>query len=101
MLFPPITVTYTNGEKKTYDVKPIDSVIFERKYGSMAIFANDPHIEHLYYLAYLCDKRVKQSGVEFETWLETIENAEAGELNPTPAAPEAASPDGSANSPHT
>jgi len=83
-----MTIKYLDGTAKDVRVLPVTEVAFEREFKKgLASFAEDPHNEHLYWLAW----HAGRNGKTFDDWLALVESVdlEVDELTPTKPAPPA------------
>jgi hypothetical protein len=79
-----MTVRYLDGTSADVRVLPVTEVAFEREFKKgIASFAEDPHNEHLYWLAW----HSCRNGAGFDAWLETIETVELEVEEATPTGP--------------
>jgi len=72
-----LRVNYADGSTKSVSTTPADIVAFESKFEiSIARLSTEFKMTYLYYLAWHVESRTKQSSLDFEAWLETIESVE-------------------------
>lgn len=75
-----LQVTYTNGTVKELKAIAADLVAFESQYDlSIARLEQNLRLTHLLFLAWHVEKRTKQTSVEFDAWVESVELIEAVE----------------------
>lgn len=70
-------IEYADSTKKTVVAKSIDFIAFERTYDKS--IQGLERLEHLAFLAWSVEKRTKATGLEFDAWLENIEDVQADE----------------------
>jgi hypothetical protein len=77
----PLTVTYTNGDKRDVTAVFADFVQFERTWSrSVSRFEHDFRLTDLAWLAWSAETRAKNTDKKFDPeWLETVETVELGE----------------------
>ncbi|NBR87860.1 MAG: hypothetical protein EBS84_20935 [Proteobacteria bacterium] len=77
----PLTIIYTNGEKREVVAAFADFVQFERTWSrSVARFEHDFRLTDLAWLAWSAETRAKRTDKKFDPdWLETVETVELGE----------------------
>ena len=70
-------ITYADGSKKTVSTTPADIVAFESKFDlSIARINDNFRMTHLYFLAWHAEHRSKQTTLEFDAWVDSIEAVE-------------------------
>ena len=72
-----LNVEYTDGTKAVRTAKSVDFIAFERTYN--VSIQKLERLEHLAFLAWNVEKRTKTTGLEFDPWLENIEDVTADE----------------------
>lgn len=73
-----LLVNYADGTSKSVSTNPADIVALESKFEiSIARLSTDFKMTYLYFLAWHIESRTKQSSLDFEAWLETIEGVES------------------------
>lgn len=79
----PLTVTYTNGEKRHVTAVFADFVQFERTWSrSVSRFEHDFRLTDLAWLAWSAESRAKNTAAKFDPdWLETVETVELGDAS--------------------
>lgn len=77
----PLTITYTDGEKRDVTAAFADFVQFERTWQrSVSRFEHDFRLTDLAWLAWSGETRAKRTDKKFDPdWLETVESVELGE----------------------
>lgn len=74
-----LEISYKDGTTKTVSAEAVDIVAFEAKFDlSMARLEKEVRLTHLLWLAWHVEKRTGQK-VEFEKWLETVEQVAAAD----------------------
>jgi hypothetical protein len=74
-----LTVHTHDGKKRTAVVQFADCVKYEEVHNiSMSKVEEDMKIRDLAWLAWHCEKRNKLHSLDFDSWLETIENISIG-----------------------
>lgn len=75
-----LQVTYADGTVKALKAIAADLVAFESEYDlSIARLEQNLRLTHLLFLAWHVEKRTKQTSVDFDAWVETVELIEAVE----------------------
>lgn len=83
-----LTVHYSDGQTREAKAGPATQVAFEREHNvGMAALATEQKVSHIYWLAWHASK----PGVDFDTWLESVESIEVDidAADPTKPAPSA------------
>lgn len=83
-----VTVHYTDGRTADVVVGPATQVAFEREHGvGLGVLAEDTRLTYVYWLAW----HASRTGVEFDTWLESLDSIdfEVDGADPTQPAPPA------------
>ena len=78
----PITInlTFADGTTATAVASAPDFVAFETRFDkSVQSFASDVRLEHMLFIAWNASKRKGETKLEFDEWLETVENIEVEE----------------------
>lgn len=86
-----LRITYADGRKIEILASPRAQVMTERHFGG---FADTTKVDASYYLAWASLNKSGQEPAEYESWLDLVaevDEIEADEPRPTPAAPPAAS----------
>ena len=67
-------ITYADGTKAEVVTSPADIVAFEAKFEiGVSRLNQDPKMTYIYFLAWHAAKRTKATSLDFEAWVETIE----------------------------
>jgi hypothetical protein len=89
-----LKLTYVNGSTVVVKTQPSDVVAFERHFSTSftaALGTGAPSMEHITWLAWHSEHRRKQTSLDFESWLDTLEEMpeeDAGGADaPLPPAP--------------
>lgn len=73
-------VTYADESGVDVEASMPDFIAFERKYDKpVQAFASDVRIEYMCFLAWNNLQRRKKTGLEFDEWLDTVEEIKVGE----------------------
>jgi hypothetical protein len=75
-----IAVKGLDGTEVKVNPGPADHVAFEAKFEIPV--ADIAQITHIYWIAYNTIRRSKQTNLEFEAWLESIESIEVVDADP-------------------
>jgi len=70
-------IEQANNVKKTVVAKPADFIAFEKTY-NLSIQSLE-RLEHMAWLAWYVEKRTKATDLDFDTWVETLEDVRAEE----------------------
>lgn len=77
------TLTLNDGSAIEVDSKPADFVRFERQFNvPVDAIGSSPRVEYLLFLAWTAAKRTGQTDLDFETFLDQIDDFDAGEAVP-------------------
>ena len=69
-----LDITFTDGKAKTIICNAADMVAFENEFNqSVAKLGQDPRMGYLLFLGWHSEKRTKATDLEFESWLDTVE----------------------------
>lgn len=75
-----LQVTYTDGSARVVNAIAADLVAFETKFDlSIARLEQNVKLTHLLFLAWHVEHRLKQTGLDFDAWIDTVEGVEAAE----------------------
>ena len=75
-----LQVTYNNGTSKDLKAVATDLVAFESFFSlSIARLEQNLMLTHLLFMAWHVEKRTKQTDLEFESWIESVESITAVE----------------------
>jgi hypothetical protein len=78
-----LDITFTDGVKKLITCNAADMVAFEDKFDiSVAKLSGEPRIGWMFFLAWHSEKRTKQTELDFDKWLETVEQVGASDTDP-------------------
>ena len=70
-----LQVSFTDGNTKDIEASTADMVAFEDKFNvSVATLGQDTRISWLLYLAWHADKRTGGTKLNYDKWLETVDN---------------------------
>lgn len=70
-----LQVTYADGTVKDLKAVASDLVAFESEFSiSIARLEQNLMLTHLLFMAWHVEKRTKQTALEFNAWVETVEN---------------------------
>ena len=69
-----LRIEFADGTTKDVLVSAADMVAFEDKFNVSIAKLDDPRIGWLLYLAWHSEKRRKQTGAEYEQWLELVDS---------------------------
>lgn len=73
-------ITFADGSSVDVSAGAPDFVAFEAKFDtSVQSFANDPRVTYMFFLAWNALKRTNRTGLEFDAWVETVENLEVAD----------------------
>lgn len=73
-----LLVKYLDGSEKHVSGKAADIVAFESHFDmSVANLEKNLKLTHLFYLAWHSEKRVGETKLDFDKWLETVDTVEA------------------------
>ena len=78
-----------DGVERVVTAQPTDIVAFERQYKmGLQSMGADPRVEHLAWLAWHVERRHKNTVLDFESWLDGMDELEMGDTpDPLPVAP--------------
>jgi hypothetical protein len=75
-----LQVTYNDGTSKDLKAVATDLVAFESHFSlSIARLEQNLMLTHLLFMAWHVEKRTKQTDLEFESWIESVESITAVE----------------------
>lgn len=75
-----LKVEYADGSGVETTATAPDLIAFERHYDkSMAVFGTDTRIEYILWLTWHALNRKKETGLEFDPWVETVDSVTAGD----------------------
>jgi hypothetical protein len=75
-----LQVTYNDGTSKDLKAVATDLVAFESYFSlSIARLEQNLMLTHLLFMAWHVEKRTKQTDLEFESWIESVESITAVE----------------------
>lgn len=78
-----LDITFSDGLKKTITANAADMVAFEDKFNiSVAKLGGEPRMGWMMFLAWHSEKRTGQTNLEFEKWLETVDQVGGSESDP-------------------
>jgi hypothetical protein len=78
-----LAIEMQDGKTQEVTAGAADIVKFEEKFNiSISKLENEMKLTHLFFLAYSALKRQKQTDLEFDAWLETIEGIGVSSSNP-------------------
>ena len=69
-----LRIEFADGTHKDVLVSAADMVAFEDKFNVSIAKLDDPRIGWLLFLAWHSEKRRKQTGAEYEQWLELVDS---------------------------
>ena len=69
-----LRIEFADGTHKDVLVSAADMVAFEDKFNVSIAKLDDPRIGWLLFLAWHSEKRRKQTGTEYEEWLELVDS---------------------------
>jgi hypothetical protein len=75
-----LQVTYTDDSSKVVNAIAADLVAFETKFDlSIARLEQNVKLTHLLFLAWHVEHRLKQTALDFDAWIETVQGVEAAD----------------------
>ncbi len=75
-----LKVEYADGSGVETTATAPDLIAFERHYDkSMAVFGTDTRIEYILWLTWHALNRKKETALEFDPWVETVDSVTAGD----------------------
>jgi hypothetical protein len=75
-----LQVTYTDNSVRVVNAIAADLVAFETKFDlSIARLEQNVKLTHLLFLAWHVEHRLKQTALDFDAWIETVEGVEAAD----------------------
>jgi hypothetical protein len=75
-----IAIKGLDGKEVEVKPGPADFVAFEAKF-EMAV-SDIQQVTHIYWMAYNTARRMKQTNLEFDAWLESVESIEVVDADP-------------------
>lgn len=78
-----LRLTFADGTTKEVICNAADLVAFEGNYNvSVSTLTSNSKVSHLLWLAWHSETRTKATALEFEAWLDTIENVGGTDTDP-------------------
>lgn len=78
-----LDITFTDGKSKAITCNAADMVAFENEFNiSVAKLGQDPRMGYMLFLGWHSEKRTKATDLEFEPWLDTVEQIGASDSDP-------------------
>lgn len=75
-----LQITFNDGTKVDALASATDFIAFETKYDkSIQSFATDARITYMFFLAWNALKRTKKTDLDFEDWVDTVQNLEVAD----------------------
>jgi hypothetical protein len=69
-----LLIEYADGTKKEVTVSAADMVAFENKYDISIARLDEARISWLLFLAWHSEKRRKETDLDYEAWLDTVDS---------------------------
>jgi hypothetical protein len=73
-----LEIIFSDGTAKTVSAIAVDLMRFETHFDMSIAGLATPKLTHLFFLAYSVEKRTKNTELEFEPWVETIQLVKEG-----------------------
>ena len=73
-----LEIIFSDGTAKTVSAVAVDLMRFEAHFDMSIVGLGKPKLTHLFFLAYSVEKRTKNTELEFEPWVETIQLVKEG-----------------------
>ena len=73
-----LEIIFSDGTAKTVSAIAVDLMRFEAHFDMSIAGLATPKLTHLFFLAYAVEKRTKNTDLEFEPWVETIQLVKEG-----------------------
>jgi len=78
-----LQITFDSGESKEITCNAADMVAFEDKFNlSISNMVKDSRMSYMLYLAWHSEKRTKGTTLDFDKWLESVDQVGAGTSDP-------------------
>jgi len=74
-----LEIVYADGTTKTVSALAVDLMRFEAHFDMSIAGLATPKLTHLFFLAYSVEKRTKDTELDFEAWVESIEMVREGD----------------------
>lgn len=74
-----LEIVYADGATKTVAALAVDLMRFEAHFDMSIAGLATPKLTHLFFLAYSVEKRTKDTELDFEAWVESIQIVREGD----------------------